>query len=46
MDLPRIGVKADPLSGKIVVDERDATSLKNIFAIGDVASVSTCKSAY
>jgi len=39
LNLAKVGVKIDPASGKIIVDEGDATSLKNVFAIGDVASV-------
>lgn len=41
LGLADVGVKVHPKTGKIIVDEQEATSQKNIFAIGDVANVST-----
>ena len=40
LGLSEVGVKLQPRTGKVIVDEQDATSQKNIFAIGDVADVS------
>ncbi|XP_053444758.1 thioredoxin reductase 2, mitochondrial isoform X1 [Nycticebus coucang] len=37
LNLEKSGVKTNPISQKILVDSRDATSIPHIYAIGDVA---------
>ncbi|XP_064407348.1 thioredoxin reductase 2, mitochondrial-like isoform X2 [Halichondria panicea] len=37
LELPRVGVAMDTPTGKVLVDERDTTSVDNIHAIGDAA---------
>ncbi len=39
LELPRVGVAMDTPTGKVLVDERDTTSVDNIHAIGDAAYV-------
>ena len=40
MRLDRVGVDLSPVSGRVVVDEEDCSSVARVFAIGDVAEVS------
>ena len=41
MKLDTVDIQCDVSSGRIVVNEYDTTSLSNVFAIGDVALVSS-----
>lgn len=42
MQLDKVGVKTDPQSKKIVVDESEKTSVENIYSIGDAIFVRIC----
>ena len=40
LQLSKAGVQSLPESGKIIVDDHEASSVSNIFAIGDAKNVS------
>lgn len=40
LQLDKVGVETDPKSKKILVDENENTSVKNIYSIGDAIHVS------
>lgn len=39
LNLEKVGVKVDPKTQKIIVDDTEKTSVDNIYAIGDVIAV-------
>lgn len=39
LNLEKAGVRTNPVTGKILVDAQEATSVPHIYAIGDVAEV-------
>ncbi len=40
MGLDTVGVDISSVSGRVIVDNNDCTSLQHVFAIGDIAEVS------
>ncbi len=40
LNLSELGIQTNTQTGKIIVDEQDATDQKHIYAIGDVSNVS------
>ena len=40
LNLNNASIQCDTVSGKVLVDENDATNIEGVYAIGDVAMVS------